>query len=111
MKFIYLSCALFVLVIAGAVECVEPIVEGSTEPSSDSSQQEPEHRLTNGSHPENEPPPPHTHGESEHGKKDEKEKNYRNPFSYEPKSLVIVVIFVGAFLLMAFVGGRRGGGG
>ena len=49
MKFLYLSCALFVLVIAGAVECVEPIVEGSTEPSSDSSQQEPELRLTNGS--------------------------------------------------------------
>ena len=46
---------------------------------------------------------PHADGGGVHGKDKEEKKNYRNPFSYEPKGVVIVVIIVGAFVMMAIV--------
>ncbi len=48
----------------------------------------PEKPLHNGSHVDD--------GEEVH-------VNYRNPFSYEPKAFVFIMIFLGAFLMMAFV--------
>ncbi|XP_075239135.1 uncharacterized protein LOC142334751 isoform X2 [Convolutriloba macropyga] len=87
--------------------------EGSDGDSSGGQPQQPPPRVSsdgqgaagnNGTNPSgNREPHADSHGGGEHGKDKEEKKNYRNPFSYEPKGVVIVVIIVGAFVMMAIV--------
>ena len=111
-----LSCSLFVLIFASALCGLtfsqtgedahsQPDAESNSgiivpEVLGDSHQRTVNESVTSGSHNSSGSVLHATPHDSEENKK----PNYRNPFSYEPKTFVFVVIFVGALLMMVFVG-------